>query len=90
MTAPLFVAEDLHAVADDDTEILKGFSLVVNAGEIHALMGPNGSGKTTLASVLMGSPEYRVMSGRVLFKGDDITDWSPDVRSKAGLFLAFQ
>lgn len=90
MTAPLFVAEDLHAVADDDTEILKGFSLVVNAGEIHALMGPNGSGKTTLAAVLMGSPEYRVMSGRVLFKGDDITDWSPDVRSKAGLFLAFQ
>lgn len=90
MTPPLFEADNLHAEADDGTKILKGFSLVVNSGEIHALMGPNGSGKSTLASVLMGSPEYRLTAGRVLFKGEDITDWSTDVRGKAGLFMAFQ
>jgi Fe-S cluster assembly ATP-binding protein len=53
-------------------------------------MGPNGSGKSTLASVLLGSPDYRVTAGRMRFKGEDITDWAPDVRGKAGLFLAFQ
>ena len=53
-------------------------------------MGPNGSGKSTLASVLLGSPEYEVTSGSVRFRGDEITDWSPDVRGKAGIFLAFQ
>jgi len=90
MTTPLFETDNLHAEADDGTEILKGLTLSVNAGEIHALMGPNGSGKSTLASVLLGSPEYRVPAGRVLFKGEDITDWSPDVRSKAGVFMAFQ
>jgi len=63
---------------------------VVYPGEVHALMGPNGSGKSTLASVLLGSPEYEVTSGSVRFRGDEITDWSPDVRGKAGIFLAFQ
>jgi len=53
-------------------------------------MGPNGSGKSTLASVLLGSPDYRVTAGQMRFKGEDITDWAPDVRGKAGLFLAFQ
>jgi len=62
----------------------------VQPGEVHALMGPNGSGKSTLASVLLGSPDYRVTAGRMRFKGEDITDWAPDVRGKAGLFLAFQ
>ncbi len=53
-------------------------------------MGPNGSGKSTLASTLMGSPEYDVTAGRILFQGDDVTDWPTDVRAKAGMFLAFQ
>jgi Fe-S cluster assembly ATP-binding protein len=89
MTVPLFEIDDLR-VAVDGAEILKGVSLVIQQGEIHALMGPNGSGKSTLASTLMGSPEYEVTAGRILFRGDDITGWDPDVRAKAGLFLAFQ
>ena len=88
-TEPLFAIDDLH-VASDDTPILRGVNLDIRAGEIHALMGPNGSGKSTLACTLMGSPEYQVSAGRVRFKGDDVTDWSPDTRAKAGLFLAFQ
>lgn len=89
MAPPLFEIEGLH-VAADGVEILKGVDLVVGAGEVHALMGPNGSGKSTLASTLLGSPEYEVTAGTVRFKGDDITDWDPDVRGKSGMFLAFQ
>ena len=87
---PIFEVTDLHASTTDGVEILRGVDLVVHPGEIHALMGPNGSGKSTLASVLLGSPEYEVTSGSVRFRGDEITDWSPDVRGKAGIFLAFQ
>ena len=87
---PIFEGTDLHASTTDGVEILRGVDLVVHPGEIHALMGPNGSGKSTLASVLLGSPEYEVTSGSVHFRGDEITDWSPDVRGKAGIFLAFQ
>ena len=86
---PLFVIDDLHAGAEG-AKILKGVNLEVGAGEVHALMGPNGSGKSTLATTLLGSPEYTVTQGKLLLKGDDITDWSPDVRAKAGMFLAFQ
>jgi Fe-S cluster assembly ATP-binding protein len=93
--APLFEIDDLHVstIAEGNqpaTEILKGVSLVVNEGEVHALMGPNGSGKSTLANALMGAPEYEVTSGSIRFRGDDITSWDTDVRAKAGIFLAFQ
>lgn len=87
--APLFEIEGLR-VAAAGVEILKGVDLMVGEGQLHALMGPNGSGKSTLANALLGSPEYEVTGGRVRFRGDDITDWSPDIRGKAGLFLAFQ
>ncbi|MBW3547864.1 MAG: Fe-S cluster assembly ATPase SufC [Actinobacteria bacterium] len=95
MDAPLFEIDDLHVTVTDEAtgapiEILKGVDLVVRPGEIHALMGPNGSGKSTLANALLGSPEYQVTSGRIRFKGDDVTEWDPDVRAKAGMFLAFQ
>ncbi len=86
---PLFEIQGLR-VAAEGHEILKGVDLVVGAGELHALMGPNGSGKSTLANALLGSPEYEVTGGRVRYHGDDITGWAPDVRGKAGLFLAFQ
>ncbi|MDZ7678558.1 MAG: Fe-S cluster assembly ATPase SufC [Acidimicrobiales bacterium] len=89
MAAPLFEIEDLHVTVDDQ-EILRGVNLSVGAGEVHALMGPNGSGKSTLANVLLGSPDFEITKGSIRFKGDDITDWSPDVRGKAGIFLAFQ
>ena len=87
---PIFEVTDLHASTTDGVEILRGVDLVVHPGEIHALMGPNGSGKSTLASVLLGSPEYVVTAGSIRFRGDEITDWPPDVRGKAGIFLAFQ
>jgi Fe-S cluster assembly ATP-binding protein len=89
VTPPLFEVRDLHASVEG-TPILRGVDLVVGAGQVHALMGPNGSGKSTLANTLLGNPAYEVTSGQILFKGEDITSWPPDVRGKAGLFLAFQ
>ncbi|KAA0233713.1 MAG: Vegetative protein 296 [Acidimicrobiales bacterium] len=89
MSSPLFEIEDLH-VSVADVEILRGVDLTVDTGEVHALMGPNGSGKSTLANTLLGNPDYRVTRGSVRFRGDDITEWGPDVRGKAGIFLAFQ
>ena len=89
MAEPVFQVEDLH-VSVEGNEILKGVDLAVRAGEVHALMGPNGSGKSTLANTILGAPAYEVTSGRILFKGEDITEWPTDVRAKAGIFLAFQ
>ena len=81
--------KNLHA-SIEGTEILRGLSLEVKAGEVHAIMGPNGSGKSTLASVLAGRDEYEVTEGSVDFLGNDLLDMEPEDRSRAGLFLAFQ
>jgi Fe-S cluster assembly ATP-binding protein len=86
---PELVVRNLH-VAVEGKEILKGLSLEVRRGEIHALMGPNGSGKSTLANTLMGHPRYEVTSGDILFKGSSILELEADERSRAGLFMAFQ
>lgn len=71
-------------------EILKGFSLTVKPGEVHAIMGPNGSGKSTLASVLAGRDAYEVTGGSATLDGRDLLDMEPEVRAREGLFLAFQ
>lgn len=81
--------KDLH-VKVEDVEILHGIDLIVPAGEVHAIMGPNGTGKSTLAYTLMGHPKYHVESGDVLLNGKSILSSSPQERSHAGLFLAFQ
>ncbi len=80
---------DLH-VSVAGTEILKGVTLSVNAGEVHAVMGPNGSGKSTLANVIVGRPEYEVTAGQVLYEGEDLLSLTPDQRAREGVFLAFQ
>jgi Fe-S cluster assembly ATP-binding protein len=87
--APLLEIDSLRAGIAGN-EILKGLSLRVNRGEVHAIMGPNGSGKSTLANVLMGNPSYQVTGGRVLFEGRNLLDMAVDERARAGLFLAFQ
>ena len=81
--------ENLHA-AVTDKPILKGLSLAINAGEIHAIMGPNGAGKSTLSYVLGGRPGYEVTEGSVDFDGQDLLDMEPHERAAAGLFLGFQ
>ena len=86
---PLLEIDDLH-VAVEGNEILRGVSLAVPAGEVHALMGPNGSGKSTLAATLLGNPAYEVTAGRILFEGEDVTGLSTDQRAARGLFLGFQ
>ncbi|HUR62152.1 MAG TPA: Fe-S cluster assembly ATPase SufC [Candidatus Thermoplasmatota archaeon] len=81
--------QDLH-VEVDGKAILKGLSLSVKAGEVHAIMGPNGSGKSTLAHVLAGRPGYAVTQGAVLYKGRDLLAMEPEERAREGVFLAFQ
>jgi Fe-S cluster assembly ATP-binding protein len=83
------VIQDLH-VSIADQEIIRGLSLTVTKGEVHAIMGPNGSGKSTLAKVLAGHPDYPVTSGSVVMDGVNVFDLAPDERARQGLFLAFQ
>jgi Fe-S cluster assembly ATP-binding protein len=78
------------AVTVDGKQILKGVTLEVLAGEVHAIMGPNGSGKSTLAHVLAGRPGYEITSGTVTYKGHDLLTLAPEERARAGLFLGFQ
>jgi Fe-S cluster assembly ATP-binding protein len=86
---PLLEIKNLH-VEIDGKEILKGLDLVVEPGEVHAIMGPNGSGKSTLAYVLAGKADYEPTAGEVLLDGKNLFDMGPDARAAAGLFLAFQ
>jgi Fe-S cluster assembly ATP-binding protein len=89
VSKPLLELRNLHAEAEGSS-ILRGVDLVVNEGEVHALMGPNGAGKSTLASVIMGHPGYHVTAGEILLHGENIATWTPDARARAGIFLAFQ
>jgi Fe-S cluster assembly ATP-binding protein len=85
----LLEIKDLHA-GIEGREILKGLTLNINKGEVHAIMGPNGSGKSTLAKVLAGHPTYEVLSGEVLYEGKNLLELEPDERAREGVFLAFQ
>jgi len=82
--------QDLHATLENGTEILKGVTLEIPKGEVHAIMGPNGSGKSTLSKVIAGHESYIVTGGTVTLDGEDVLEMSIDERSRAGIFMAFQ
>ena len=89
MTTPLLEIKDLHARVEDK-EIIKGLNLTINAGEVHAIMGPNGAGKSSLSYVLSGKDGYKVTSGSVKFKGQDLLTMTTEERARNGLFLSMQ
>ena len=87
--ATTFSIDGLRA-SIEDKEILKGFNITINGGEVHAVMGPNGTGKSTLASAIMGHPKYEVTAGSITLNGEDVLEMGVDERARAGLFLAMQ
>src|SRR5579863_1472755 len=89
MSNPLLEIKNLHAGVENK-QILKGIDLVINPGEVHAIMGPNGSGKSTLAAILAGRDGYDVTEGQALYLGKDLLELDPEERAREGLFLAFQ
>lgn len=89
MSQPILEIKDLHAEVEGK-EILKGISLTINPGEVHAIMGPNGSGKSTLAQVLAGHEAYEITGGQITFRGQDLIEMDPEERAREGVFLAFQ
>src|SRR3974390_2365792 len=86
---PILEIKDLNAGVEGK-QILKGISLSISLGEVHAIMGPNGSGKSTLAAILAGRDGYEVTSGQVVYQGQDLLELDPEERAREGLFLAFQ
>ncbi len=89
MKTPLLEIEDLYARVGDK-EIIKGFNLTINEGEVHAIMGPNGAGKSTLSYVLCGKPGYEITSGTIRFNGKNLLEMSPEERAREGVFLIMQ
>jgi Fe-S cluster assembly ATP-binding protein len=88
-TRPILQIENLHAGVNG-RQILKGISLTIHPGEVHAVMGPNGSGKSTLAAILAGREGYEISAGQVLYQGKDLLELDPEERAREGVFLAFQ
>lgn len=82
--------KNLHVSITGDKEIVKGLTLTINSGEIHAIMGPNGTGKSTLSKAIAGHPDYEITSGDVLIDGKSVLEMEPDERARSGIFLAFQ
>jgi len=89
MQESILKVDNLYAKTSN-TDILYGLNLIIRPGEIHAIMGPNGSGKSTLSKVIAGHPAYQIMSGKIYFENQDITDLSTEERARSGIFLAFQ